>query len=104
MKLFVSKKDETMVVLSAEEELEAGKPKKEPSDPKNAYWFGEVLLGFISFLLVAAGVFPQFTIDKLWDVETKEEISHVNPGKSEQKVIMKLPIKVEKDWILRRKK
>ena len=65
MKLFVSKKDETMVVLSSEEELEAGKPKKESSDPKNAYWFGEVLLGFISFLLVAAGVFPQFTIDKL---------------------------------------
>ena len=46
----------------------------------------------------------KFTIDKLWDIETKEEITHVNPGKSEQKVIMKLPIKVEKDWILRRKK
>ncbi|MGN0437084.1 MAG: proton-conducting transporter membrane subunit [Lachnospiraceae bacterium] len=65
MKLFVSKKDETMVVLSSEEELEASNPKKEPSDPRNAYWFGEVLLGFISFLLVAVGVFPQFTIDKL---------------------------------------
>ena len=46
----------------------------------------------------------KYTIDKLWDIETEEEITHVNPGKSEQKVIMKLPIKVEKDWILRRKK
>jgi len=46
----------------------------------------------------------KFTIDKLWDVDTNEEITHINPGKSEQKVIMSLPIKVEKDWILRRKK
>jgi len=46
----------------------------------------------------------KFIIDKLWDIETKEEVTHVNPGKAEQKVIMKLPIKVEKDWILRRKK
>ena len=46
----------------------------------------------------------KFTIDKLWDVDTNEEISHVNPGKAEQKVIMSLPIEVQKDWILRRKK
>lgn len=46
----------------------------------------------------------KFTIEQLWDIETEEEITHVNPGKAEQKVIMKLPIKVEKDWILRRKK
>ena len=46
----------------------------------------------------------KFTIDKLWDVDTNEEITHVNPGKAEQKVIMCLPVKVQKDWILRRKK
>ena len=46
----------------------------------------------------------KFTIDELWDIDTEEKITHVNPGKAEQKVIMKLPIKVEKDWILRRKK
>ena len=46
----------------------------------------------------------KFVIDKLWDVDTNEEISHVNPGKAEQKVIMNLPIEVQKDWILRRKK
>lgn len=46
----------------------------------------------------------KFVIDKLWDIDTNEEISHVNPGKAEQKVIMSLPIEVKKDWILRRKK
>ena len=46
----------------------------------------------------------KFVIDKLWDIDTNEEITHVNPGKAQQKVIMTLPIKVEKDWILRRKK
>lgn len=46
----------------------------------------------------------KFTIDKLWDIETEQEITHVNPGKAEQKVLMELPVKVEKDWILRRKK
>ena len=48
-----------------------------------------------------------FTIEKLWNDETLEEIGTVNPGKAEQKVILNKPnleIKVEKDWILRRKK
>ena len=46
----------------------------------------------------------RFSIDKLWDSETDEEISQVNPGKSGQTVKIHIPIKVEKDWILRRKK
>ena len=45
-----------------------------------------------------------FTIDKLWDSETVEEIETVNPGKQGQTVKMQLPIKCKKDWILRRKK
>ena len=45
-----------------------------------------------------------FSIDKLWDSETDEEIFTVNPGKQGQTVKMHLPIKCEKDWILRRKK
>ena len=45
-----------------------------------------------------------FKIEKLWDIETKEEIDCVNPGKLGQQVIMKLPIKVNENWILRRKK
>lgn len=45
-----------------------------------------------------------FTINKLWDTETEDEIQTVNPGKLGQTVKLKLPIKCEKDWIIRRKK
>ena len=40
----------------------------------------------------------------LVDAETDEEIDTVNPGKQGQTVRMKLPIKCEIEWILRRKK
>ncbi len=46
----------------------------------------------------------EFRINKLWNDETGEEIETVNPGKAEQKVILSIPRKVEKDWIIRRKK
>ena len=46
----------------------------------------------------------QFTIENLWDYDTKEEIPAVSPGVKGQKVFMKLPIKCKKDWILRREK
>ena len=45
-----------------------------------------------------------FNIEKLWNDETGEEIETVNPGRAEQKVILNIPCKVEKDWIIRRKK
>ena len=45
-----------------------------------------------------------FKIEKLWDYETKEEIDSISPGVKGQKVIIKLPIKCENGWILRRKK
>ncbi len=45
-----------------------------------------------------------FTIDKLWDVETDEQLQSINPGKAGQLVKIKIPIKSENGWILRRKK
>ena len=45
-----------------------------------------------------------FKIEELWDSETDENIDHINPGKLGQTVKMKIPIKCEKDWIIRRKK
>ena len=45
-----------------------------------------------------------FTIEKLWDDETGEEINTVNPGKAEQKVVLQIPCEVEEGWIIRRKK
>ena len=56
-------------------------------------------------LLVPGKLEPiKFKIDKLWDIETDEEIPTVNPGKQGQQVKMKLPINADKDWIIRRKK
>lgn len=46
----------------------------------------------------------EFKIENLWDAETLEKITTVNPGKQEQKVILKIPTKVENGWIIRRKK
>ena len=46
----------------------------------------------------------QFTIEKLWNDETDEEINEISPGVKGQKVKIKLPLKCEKDWIIRRKK
>ena len=46
----------------------------------------------------------EFKIEKMWAFETDEEIDFINPGKQDQKVKMILPIKCEKNWILRRKK
>ena len=56
-------------------------------------------------LIIPGQIEPlEFKIEKLWDADTKEEIDTVNPGRAEQKVILKIPTKVEKDWIIRRKK
>ena len=46
----------------------------------------------------------QFKIEKLWNDETDEEISEISPGVKGQKVKIKLPLKCEKDWIIRKKK
>ncbi len=45
-----------------------------------------------------------FTIENLWNDETREKIQTVNPGRSEQKVILRIPVKVSEGWIIRRKK
>ncbi len=46
----------------------------------------------------------KFTIDKLFDPETDEEIDTVNPGRAGQTVKLRIPIRAEENWILRRKK
>lgn len=46
----------------------------------------------------------KFTIEKLWDVETDEEIEFINPGKEGQKVKIYIPIEAKNNWILRRQK
>ena len=46
----------------------------------------------------------KFKIEKLYDYETNEEITEISPGVRGQKVKIQLPIKCEKDFIIRRKK
>lgn len=62
-------------------------------------------VGDILELIIPNEINPQiFTIEKLYDSETTEEINTVNPGKQGQTVILEIPFEVKKGWILRRKK
>ena len=67
---------------------------------KNKLQVGDVLE-----LIIPNQITPYtFKIDKLWDDETDEEIQEISPGVKGQKVKLAIPIKCEKDWIIRRKK
>lgn len=46
----------------------------------------------------------KFTIDKLYDIQTGEEIDTINPGKKGQLVKLKIPYEVKQGYIIRRKK
>ena len=62
-------------------------------------------VGDIMEIIIPNKLEPEvFSIKKLWDYETNEEINSVSPGVKEQKVLIKLPIKCENGWIIRRKK
>ena len=45
-----------------------------------------------------------FEIEELYDVETDERIDTINPGRKGQQVKIKIPYKVEKGYVIRRKK
>ncbi len=45
----------------------------------------------------------EFKIEKLFDVETNEEIPTINPGVKDQQVIMNVPFDLEKYYIIRKK-
>jgi len=65
----------------------------------------KLIVGDTLELLIPGKLEPiTFTMDKLWDFDTDEEISYVNPGKEGQKVKLRIPYKCEPGWILRRKK
>lgn len=67
---------------------------------KNRLKLGDILEVLVPGQLEAY----RFSIDKLWDSETDEEIEFINPGKAGQTVKIHIPIRVEANWILRRKK
>ena len=62
-------------------------------------------LGDTLEIIIPNKIEPQaFKIEQMWDIETYEEIDHVNPGKEGQKVILNIPFEVKEGLILRRKK
>ena len=62
-------------------------------------------VGDIMEIIVPHQIEPvEFKIEKLWDVDTDKEIDFISPGVKGQKVKMLLPIKCEKDWVIRRYK
>ncbi len=67
---------------------------------KNKLQIGDEMEVLVPFKLEP----EKFIIEKLWDYETGEEIDSISPGVKGQKVLIKLPIKCQKDWIIRRKK
>lgn len=65
MKFFVSKKDETVRVLSEKEKEE--EDAQEDGQAKNPYLFGEILLLVVGILQIVVGVIPGVTVDKVAD-------------------------------------
>ena len=67
---------------------------------KNKLNIGDILEILIPYQLEPV----EFKINKLWDIETEEEIEAISPGVKGQQVLIDLPIECQKDWIIRRKK
>ena len=62
-------------------------------------------VGDILEILIPNQIEPvEFKIEKLYDIDTNEEIGAISPGVKGQKVKIKLQIECKKDWIIRRKK
>ena len=56
-------------------------------------------------MIIPGKIEPEIiTIGELYNIDTSEKIDVVNPGKAEQKVLMKLPDSAENNYIIRRRK
>lgn len=56
-------------------------------------------------MIVPGKIAPEIiTVSELYDIETNEKIDVVNPGKADQKVLMKLPDSAENNYIIRGRK
>lgn len=65
----------------------------------------KLMVGDLMEIIVPNKIEPvQFTIEKLWDVDSGNEITEISPGIKGQQVMIKLPIICNKDWVIRRKK
>ncbi len=90
------------------EDYEFGGKVVEYDETKNLFTIeikNKLIVGDTLEIIIPNKIEPlEFKIEELYDVDTEEKINEISPGVKGQKVKMKLPIKCEKDWIIRRKK
>lgn len=65
MKLFVSKKEKAMKILTTEEEVEETAEAEEVPAEKNPYRAGEVVLLLVGVVQILIGIIPNVTMDKM---------------------------------------
>ena len=68
MKLFVSKKEETLRILTKEEEVSSVEQSPEVKKKRNPYLAGEIMLLLAGLAQITAGIFPEYTVDKMTEL------------------------------------
>lgn len=65
----------------------------------------KIAIGDVLELIVPNQTLPEIiNVTELYDIDTKEKIDVVNPGKADQKVLMRLPEIADSNFVIRRRK
>jgi len=65
----------------------------------------KIAVGDVMEMIVPNQTLPELiTVTELYDIDTKERIDVVNPGKADQKVLMRLPEVADNNYVIRRRK
>ena len=90
------------------EDYEYGGKVVEYNESKDLYTIeikNKLILGDTLEVIIPNKIEPfEFEIKGLYDIDTEDKINEISPGVKGQKVGIRIPIKCEKDWIIRRKK
>lgn len=65
MKLFISKKEESMKILMTEEERNENMQEEERTPAKNVYFTGELMLLAVGIVQIVIGILPNVSLDKM---------------------------------------
>ena len=87
-------------------EYEYGGQVTKYSDDKSVVKIGnKLLVGDDMEVIIPGKIEPvKFKINEMWDVETGESVDFVNPGRTGQSILMKLPKECKNGYVIRRKK
>ena len=65
----------------------------------------KIAVGDVMEMIVPNQTLPELiTVSELYDIDTREKIDVVNPGKADQKVLMRLPEIADNNYVIRRRK